>query len=160
MIAMHCSGEGYPALGRLEAGDGDALGRFFSRLSCESLYRRFLSPIHRPEQTQLDRVLHGTAFVGMAGGEIVGVANYARLGSSDTAEIAVVVEDAWQGRGVGTRLLAALAEGARDAGIRRFEVASHADNRRALSLIRRLWPEVKPRISSGVLEASVTVAGT
>jgi RimJ/RimL family protein N-acetyltransferase len=157
---MHRSGEGYPALARLEPGDGDALGRFFSRLSRESLYRRFLSPVRHPEQTQLDRVLHGTAVVGMAGGEIVGVANYTRLGGSDAAEIAVVVEDAWQGRGLGTRLLTALADRAREAGIRRFEVASHADNRRALALLRRLCPRVKPRISSGVLEASVTVART
>ena len=160
MVAMQRPGAAMPALARLEPGDGDALGAFFSRLSRESLYRRFLSPIDRPEQTQLDRVLHGDAVVGVAGGEIVGLANYSRLGHSDTAELAVVVNDAWQRRGIGTRLLTALGERAREAGIRRFVVVSHADNRGALALIRRLSPEVRPTVSSGVLEAIVTVSGT
>lgn len=158
MVAMQCPGEGYPALARLEPGDGDALRRFFSRLSRESLYRRFLSPVQRAEETQLDRVLHGAAVVGVAGGEIVGVANYTPLAASGAAEIAVVVEDAWQGRGIGTRLLRALAERAREAGIHQFLVVAHGDNRRALALIRRLWPAVRPTISGGVLEASITVA--
>ena len=160
MVAMQRPGEAQPALARLEPGDGDALGAFFSRLSRESLYRRFLSPIDRPEPAQLDRVLHGDAVVEVAGGEIVGLANYSRVGDSDAAELAVVVEDAWQRRGIGTRLLTALGERARDAGIRRFVVVSHADNRGALALIRRLSPEVRPTVSSGVLEAVVTVPGT
>jgi GNAT superfamily N-acetyltransferase len=160
VVAMQRPDGGQPALARLEPGDADALQRFFSRLSRETLYRRFLSPVHRPEQAQLDRVLHGDAVAGVAGGEIVGLANYSLVRGSDAAELAVVVDDAWQGRGIGTRLLTALGDRAREAGIRRFVVVSHADNRGALALIRRLSPDVRPTLSSGVLEAMVAVAGT
>ena len=49
---------------------------------------------------------------------IVGVSRYARLEGTDQAECAIVVADAWQGRGVGTELMRSLAQAARASGIR------------------------------------------
>ena len=51
----------------------------------------------------------GGSLVAVAGGEIVGHAMYARENGDDEAEVAVVVEDRWQSRGVGKLLLAGLA---------------------------------------------------
>ena len=48
----------------------------------------------------------------------------------------MTVIDAWQGRGLGTQLLAHLAERARHEGIRRFTALLAADNTAALALLR------------------------
>ncbi len=56
----------------------------------------------------------------------------------DRAELALAVVDAWQRRGVGRALLAALAARARRAGVRRFTATLLRDNRGALALAREL----------------------
>lgn len=149
-------------LARLEPTDGEPLRRLFFRLSPETVYRRFLSPLARPEQARPDRLLDidhrdREAVVAVDRGEIMGVARYSRWSGSDAAELAVVVADAWQGQGLGSAMLAALAELAYAAGIRRFTVTMLADNRPALRLLRRFSPSVRPAFSDGLLEASVPV---
>jgi hypothetical protein len=71
------------ALARLDSSDGPMLRRFFYRLSPETLYRRFHSPITRPEQAHPEFLLdvdhvNREAVVALVGGEIVGVARYVR----------------------------------------------------------------------------------
>lgn len=153
-----------PALARLELCDGELLRRFFYRLSRETVYRRFMSPIARPEQARPERLLDvdhrdREALLAVVGGEIVGVARYNRRAGSDSADLAVVVADAWQRRGVATRLLEALATSARRAGIARFEVMTLADNRAAIGLLRRVWPGVRLAFSHAVCEGSVSTGG-
>jgi RimJ/RimL family protein N-acetyltransferase len=71
--------------------------------------------------------------------EPLGVARYVRsLREPDDAEIAVAVVDAWQGRRVGTRLLAALVPHARASGIRAIQALIVAENRRAVRLMRAI----------------------
>lgn len=151
-------------LARLESGDGELLRRFFFRLSPETLYRRFMSPIRRPEQAHPERLLdldhrEREAVCAVAGGEIVGIARYARRAGSEAADVAVVVADAWQRQGLATRLLAALAEHAAGAGIGRFEAAMHADNLAAVSLLRRLQPGARLSLSEGVYESTFSISG-
>ena len=162
MLAMQGATSGRVNLAMLEPTDGEPLRRLFFRLSPDTVYRRFMSPIARPEQARPDRLLdidHSDreAVVAVADGEILGVARYNRWAGSDAAELAVVVADAWQGQGLGTRMLAALADLAFGSGIRRFTVTMLADNRPALRLLRRFSPSVKTVFSDGVLEASVPV---
>lgn len=56
------------------------------------------------------------------------------------AEFAIVVEDAYQGRGIGGRLLAALAEAARSEGLGTLRAEVLAENRGAVELFRRMGP--------------------
>jgi GNAT superfamily N-acetyltransferase len=149
-------------LARLEPSDGEALRRFFFRLSPETVYRRFMSPVVRPEQARPERLLDvdhrdREALVGVVDGEIVGVARYARWPGTDAADLAVVVADAWQRQGVATRMLAALADVAVDAGIEQFTLIMQADNRPVLGLVRRLYPSARLGLSQGVLEGTVSV---
>ena len=101
--------------------DRDLLVRGFERLSPESRYRRFLTPMHELDQktlrylTDLDHRDHEAMFALDESGEGVGVARYVRSAvRPDTAEVAVAVVDAWQGRGLGTLLLQAISVRARD----------------------------------------------
>jgi RimJ/RimL family protein N-acetyltransferase len=152
---------GHAALGRLEAGDGERLRRFFYRLSPESVYKRFLSPIARPEQLERLHLLDvdgvcRLALVAIVDGEIVGVARFARLAADDpAADLGIAIADDWQRQGVGTRLLAALAEAARAVGIDRFAFVALPENRAAVQLMRRLAPDLHLEFSGGVIEGFV-----
>jgi RimJ/RimL family protein N-acetyltransferase len=120
--------------------------RLWPRLSPETVYRRFHAPVHRlPAETvhRLVTVDHDRreAVVAVVGGEVIGVARYDRLpDDASTAEVAVVVEDAWQGAGVGRQLLAALTDLAVRRGVRTLTASVQPDNRAALGLVRRLLP--------------------
>ncbi len=165
MVAMQSAAEGHVGLARLERSDGEPLRRFFFRLSRETIYRRFLSPIARPEQARPERLLDidhhdREAVVAVVDGEIVGVARYLRWPGTETAELAVVVADAWHRQGLATRMLTRLAELALSAGIRSFTVTMQADNRPALRLLRRFHPAVALTHSQGVCEAAVPVSKT
>jgi GNAT superfamily N-acetyltransferase len=101
------------------------------------------------------------ALASLIGGEIIGIAEYARNRESPArAELAVVVVDAWQRQGVGTRLLMALAERARHSGIVTFDCDMLPDNTAALGLLRRLWPTTRLAIADGVLRGSVSISAS
>ena len=162
MISIQATGAGHVSLARLERTDRAPLLRFFYRLSPESLYRRFHSPISRPEQTYPDRLLDidhhdREAVVAVLDDEIVGVARYARRPGADSAELAVVVADAWQRQGLATRMCRVLADLASNAGVRQFNLNMQGDNLAVLRLVRRLYPEARLSFSQGSCEAVVPV---
>jgi RimJ/RimL family protein N-acetyltransferase len=128
----------------IEPEDRAELAAGFERMSPESRFRRFLSPMPRLSEAQLDyltRVDHRDheALVALDAQTDAGiaVARYVRI-DGDRAEPAVAVADDWQGRGVGTALLDALSERAYAQGIRRFEATVLATNERALGLLDSL----------------------
>jgi len=106
--------------------DAQAEQRFVARLSPETMYRRFHAPMReltterlvRFTQIDYDREI---AFVAIdATGEqeeIRGVARYTRMPDGFSCEFGIVIEDAWQGRGLGHALMTALEETARSRGL-------------------------------------------
>jgi len=112
----------------IRSSDEQLLGDAFARLSPESRYRRFLSPIRElppgtlHHLTDVDHHDH-EAFVAIApgSGAIVGVARFIRsAGNPEAAELSVTVDDSWQCAGVGTVLVALLIDRARAEGVLRF----------------------------------------
>jgi GNAT superfamily N-acetyltransferase len=129
----------------LVPGDADALRAFHDTLSATSVYARFFTargPLTDAEvhyftgADQHSRV----ALAALAGDVLVGVGRYDCLPATSDAEIACVVTDKWQGRGVGTLLVASLARIARAAGVRRFVADTHSSNGRMLHLLSELAP--------------------
>jgi GNAT superfamily N-acetyltransferase len=162
MVAIETAGVDHVSMARLERTDRVALGRFFFRLSPETIYRRFHSPIVRPEQARPERLLDldhhdREAVVALVEDEIVGVARYARRPGAVAAEVAVVVADDWQRQGLATRMLGTLGELALAAGVRQFTLNMQADNPAVLRLVRRLYPDAKLSFSQGTCEAVVPV---
>jgi ribosomal protein S18 acetylase RimI-like enzyme len=140
--------------------DVDRLQRMFSRLSAETLYHRFFSPVVEPRRSALvwlTAVDHASrdALVALDGDEIVAVARYDSQPGGGSAEVAVTVEDAWQHRGIGRRLTARLARRAVDHGIESFTASVLADNRPALGLLRKLSPDASVHFEGGGYEASM-----
>jgi ribosomal protein S18 acetylase RimI-like enzyme len=161
VVEIEASGGGRPSLARLEPGDEGALERFFGRLSAESLYRRFFSPMLRADRfaNALLRVdaMDRAALAAVEHGEVVGVAQYSRRPGAHEADLAIVVADAWQGQGIGTRLVAALADHAAMAGIQALSVDVQGDNGGALRLLRRVAPGLRLAFSGGVGEGSFAI---
>lgn len=107
---------------------------FHATLSTRSVYRRFFSSHPQLTAGDLERFTHvdyvdRMAFVVLDGASIVGVGRYERLRGTDEAEVAFVVTDAYQHRGIGGRLLVRLADAARDRGITRFQAQTMSENR-------------------------------
>ncbi|WP_448608911.1 N-acetyltransferase family protein [Geodermatophilus sp. URMC 60] len=125
--------------------DAPLFCRLWDRLSPETVYRRFHAPLRHPpaDARRLVEVDHDLreAVVAVVGGEVVGVARYDRSPADPaTAEVAVVVEDAWQGVGVGRQLLAELTALAGRRGVRTLHADVQSDNDRVVALVRRLLP--------------------
>ncbi len=129
-----------PVLRAVVAADEAALGRFFARLSLQSRYERFFSGIITvPDETlrafaRADQVDH-VALVALEGGQIVADGRLVHDGTGE-AEIAVVVSDAFQGRGIGRRMVGALIEQARARGWTHIRADFLSENRRMIGLLR------------------------
>ena len=128
----------------IDASDRDGLEAAFERLSARSRRMRFLGYRKRLTDAELgyftdvDHADHeALVATDTDGGAIVGVARYVRSAvDHESAELAVTVADQWQNRGLGTALLARLADRAQEAGVRRFEGLVLVDNRPMIRLLK------------------------
>jgi RimJ/RimL family protein N-acetyltransferase len=144
----------------IRASDKERLLDGFHRMSPESRYRRFFSPIDDLGNSQLrylTEVDHHThealAALDAADGEPLGVARYVRAKDDPrVAEVAVAVVDEWQGRGLGTELLSELAVRAREEGIEHFSAFVLQENRPMLELLEELGDVHVVRRDGGVVE--------
>ena len=91
------------------------------------------------------------------GGRGAGIARYIRdPDDPGAAEIAVTIADDWQGRGLGTELLARLSDRARQAGIGRFTATVAADNAAMTRLLWKMGAELTGR-SRGTVDYEVVL---
>ncbi|MFD9863159.1 bifunctional acetate--CoA ligase family protein/GNAT family N-acetyltransferase [Streptomyces alboflavus] len=117
----------------ITAADADRLVSFFEQVSDESKYYRFFAPYPRLSAKDVHRFTHHDHVdrVGLAatvGGEFIATVRFDRIDAqgrpasapADEAEVAFLVQDAHQGRGVASALLEHIAAVARERGIRRF----------------------------------------
>ncbi|MEV5240619.1 GNAT family N-acetyltransferase [Streptomyces cinnamoneus] len=113
--------------------DAERLVSFYEQVSDESKYYRFFAPYPRLSDRDVHRFTHHDYVdrVGLAatvGGEFIATVRYDRIdgrgmpasGAADEAEVAFLVQDAHQGRGVASALLEHIAAVARERSIRRF----------------------------------------
>src|SRR3984957_2319127 len=145
--------------------DRQALARAYTNLGEQSRYRRFFTAMPElSEQTlraavEVDHVNHeALVALPLLSREIVGECRYIRLSDRpDTADLAVTVVDAWQGRGLGSVLLARVGARALKAGIVYFSAEVLAENRSMLTLLPRLG-RVESESSGTVVENRIKLA--
>ena len=143
--------------------DNSRLQEGLERLSPESRRLRFMSAKNRLSSselrylTEIDGENH-LALVAVEDGEIVGVVRCVRdILRPHRAEVAYVIADEYQGRGLGRRLLAELAELAADRGVRIFTATMSSENAAARRLLLTLGEPLSEIIDAGVRELAVAV---
>lgn len=144
--------------------DKARLVKAFLHLQPQTIRTRFFYPkktLSDDDLCWLDEISHGN-HVGLvatvpSGCEelIIGEASYAVLGR--TAEIGVTVADAWQGAGIGSRLLQHLAGIARDQGVGEFEAYVLQENAPMLAVFRRSGLPMTTRSAEGVLHVTLVL---
>lgn len=145
--------------------DAPSLVAFHAGLSAETIHRRFFSahPALSPEEARrFTTVDYGArmALIAKWRGQLVAVARYERLGRAAAAELAVVVADDFQGRGVGTVLLEQLAAFARRRGLERFEAETLPGNVSMLRVFDDLGLQHSRRVGDGSVIVTIDLAPT
>jgi len=144
--------------------DIEQLRGLHSRLSPESIYFRFFSPIPRIPEPQLHRLAEVDyrdrfALVAELDALVVAVVRYDRDPDEPTAaEVAFVVADDHQRRGLATVMLEHLAAVARSNGIERFDAETLPDNRAMMDVFRHAGFDVASHFDSGVIDVSFPLA--
>jgi RimJ/RimL family protein N-acetyltransferase len=145
--------------------DAPALARAYANLGEQSRYRRFFTAMPElPDHTlraavEVDHENHeALVATPLLSAEIVGECRFVRNPDhDDTADAGVTVVDAWQGRGLGSALLARLSERALEVGVRYFTAEILAENRTMLALLPALGL-VETSQDGPVVSARVTIA--
>ncbi len=145
--------------------DQDRLIAFHDRLSSHTAYQRFFTVMkhlapdwaHFLANVDYERRLALLAEHGPPDApEIVGVARYEQTDQADTAEVAFVIQDVWQSRGLGTLMLDALLVAADARGIRRFRASVLAGKTRMIDLLVHFMDVQERATESGVTELLLT----
>lgn len=144
--------------------DAARLVAFYARVSDESKYFRFFAPY----PTLSDRDIQGfthvdhadrVALILLIGDDMIAVARYERI-DAERAEVAFLVEDAHQGRGVGSVLLEHLAQAARENGIARFVAEVLPHNRKMILVFRDAGYTVDNTFDDGVVHVALEIQPT
>ena len=142
--------------------DKELLAAGFRSLSAESRYLRFFATVRELGEddlaylTEVDHRAHeALVAIEPSGGHILGVARYVRLADEPLADVAVVVHDSWQGRGLGTSMLRRLADRAREQGITHFVARMLPQNDKALALLHSAESVETRMLDDGKVEAVI-----
>nr|WP_239580178.1 GNAT family N-acetyltransferase [Microlunatus panaciterrae] len=149
----------------IKPSDADMLVDFYdNRVSAESKYLRFFAPYPRLSQRDVERFTNvdyvdRVAFILTVGERMIGVGRFDRT-ENDEAEVAFLVEDAHQGRGVAQLLLEHLAEAARERGITAFVADVLPENRRMAQVFADAGYRLHKGIEDGVLSVEFPILPT
>jgi acetate---CoA ligase (ADP-forming) len=162
--------DGYRVLLRpIEKSDVPLWLAFFSRLSAQTRYFRFHNV--PKEMTEEDALRYCTvdynnsfAYVAEIGKgkdrKIIAIARYYRLPNKRSAEVAFAIEDAYQNMGLGTKLIQALADVAREKDISIFEANVLAENMQMMEAFRDYGFHVSSELQDGVYTVTFSIKHT
>jgi acyl-CoA synthetase (NDP forming)/GNAT superfamily N-acetyltransferase len=153
--------------------DADLLVDFYSRVSDQSKYYRFFSPMPQLSERDVSRFTHvdhvlRVAFVMLLSGRMIALGSYEGTPSdgapgsfpAEVAEVAFLVEDAQQGRGIGQLLLEHLAQAGRERGIERFVADVLPDNHRMIQTFRDAGYRLVSGYEDGVISLEFPIEPT
>lgn len=131
--------------------DLPALQGMHGRCSAESTFRRYFTAFPRVSRRWQEGLLATeicTVAIEPSSGRLVGMANAAPM-ADGAAEFAVLVEDRWHGRGVGSALAGHAAASARLLGYRRLAALALPGSDATIALARRIGPTAVEPVRAG-----------
>ncbi|WP_298385005.1 GNAT family N-acetyltransferase [Ferrimicrobium sp.] len=145
--------------------DADGIRELHARLSPATVYYRFFTPMPELSEAMLQRFVNvdyqdRMAFVAEYRGHLIAVARYDRIPGNPVAEVAFLVDDAHQGRGLGSLMLEQLAAFAKTNGITRFIADTLADNTRMLKVFRDAGYQLLRHTQEGVVQVRFDLTPT
>ncbi len=140
----------------MQPADRELLVDFYSRVSDQSKYYRFFSPMPELSERDLDRFTQvdhrdRVALILLVGGEMIAVGRFDTI-RPGYAEVAFLVEDKHQGRGIGQLLLEHLAQAGRERGVEEFVAEVLPDNQAMIHTFKDAGYQVKSAFEDGVME--------
>ncbi len=160
--------DGTPVVLRpMRPGDVPFVLEMHDRVSAEALYFRYLHPYH-PTVEEIDRLARmeekeGAAFVAVTQEpveRVIGVALYCIEQENPTvAEPAFLVEDQFQGQGVGQALAQLMVGHASENGVRAFDALVHSANRKMMRLFEQSGLPFQAKFSYGAFEVHAILPG-
>jgi RimJ/RimL family protein N-acetyltransferase len=148
----------------IKPADEEEMRRLFYRFSDEAVYYRYFTPVktmpHRKMQEYVNvDYRHTMSIVGVIGppGEdrIIAEGRYVRPQGHRYADIAFVVDEAYQGRGIATFLLRYLVQLAKERGVPGFTADVLATNKAMMKVFERTSLAIEARVSSGIYELTM-----
>jgi RimJ/RimL family protein N-acetyltransferase len=158
---------GYDVPFRLvQPSDAPALQRFLGRCSERTIYLRFFGSLNEFTEEKAQYFAHADgvdhfAFVALDlddPDEIIAVVRYDREPGEEQAEYAAIVQDSWQGHGIGIDLTRRLVHVACANGVRYFYAMVMGKNKRMLELLRHLDLPEQEHEAEGVKQVEVELA--
>ncbi|TYB60211.1 GNAT family N-acetyltransferase [Nonomuraea sp. PA05] len=147
----------------LRPGDRAALHQLVDRSSERSAYLRFFTGGRNTAHAYMDRVTsgkyHGHALVAAMHERLVAVAEYIPM-DGDRADLAILIDDAVHGHGLGTLLLEHVALDAAGHGVRELVADVLAENRPMIRVLHDLGLDVRQRFEGGTLHVTITAEPT
>lgn len=145
--------------------DRDAFLRQHERLSQRSRYLRYFSGRARLPTRELEHATHPDyvehmAFAAFEGEQLIGFGCYDRVPGEDVVEVAFQIDDAHQGRGLGTILLEHLVAYAREHGFRRVTAHVLPENRKMLEVFREVGYPRTSEFADGLIAVSLAIDPT
>jgi len=148
-------------------GDAETLVAFYARVSAKSKYYRFFAAYPELSEGDVQRFTtvdhrRRVAFVVTVGTQIIAVGRYDCLDGAraDVAEVAFLVEDAHQGRGLGQLLLEHLAQAGRERGVRTFVADVLPNNTRMIQNFRAAGYQLESGYEEGVMHLVFPIEAT
>ncbi|RAS61338.1 acetyltransferase (GNAT) family protein [Lentzea atacamensis] len=142
--------------------DEDAVAGLHTRCSMKTLFNRYHSGMRTVPRRWLHRLLNpprGTTILAQCADQVVALGQLLHTGEPTSAEVSLLVEDAWQRRGVGTALLGALAEDARAAGFRELVAWCLPSENSLVRTAERAGLDTTTRREDGLLRVSMAPRG-
>jgi acyl-CoA synthetase (NDP forming)/GNAT superfamily N-acetyltransferase len=162
--------DGHTAHLRPISGDDEQrLVEFYAQVSAESKYLRFFAPMPTLSQRDVKRFTHvdhhdRVAFVLTVADKIIAVGRFDRAvppdGSGDEAEVAFLVQDAHQGRGIAQLLLEHLAQAGRERGVKKFVAEVLPENQRMSQIFHDAGYQVAGGMEEGVMRFEFPIDST
>jgi len=151
----------------ITADDQQLLVDFYAQVSAESKYLRFFAPMPRLSDRDVERFTHvdhhdRVAFVLTVAGRIIAVGRFDKLHGvhEGEAEVAFLVQDAHQGRGIAQLLLEHLAQAGRERGVEKFVAEVLPENVRMMQIFREAGYHVAGGFEDGVMRLEFPINST